>query len=226
MRSSLKCVAFFVALNSCDIRRGVGVHRAADVDHQDHVRVRPARRAGDDLDLAGVAGGRVDGGGDVELVGRPLPDERPQPAQGHLELADVQRHIRPVAAVAPGVGHVDRRAPTAGGPGAQARRQRARPDRRARCRRCQSSRARRRGARSARAGAAGTRPGARRGRAGHRRAVRRRPARRARPPRRATRASRRTCSGCRGTPRRRPGRTRRGAPRGGSGSRGPRGSSR
>ena len=48
---------------------------------------------------------------DVELVVRALADERAQPAQGHLELADVQGHVGPVAAVAAGVGDVDGGAP-------------------------------------------------------------------------------------------------------------------
>ncbi len=70
------------------------------------MRVGPAGRSGHDLDLPSVAGGGVDRGGDVQLVGGALAHEGPQPAQRHLQLTDVQGHVRAVAPVAPRVGDV------------------------------------------------------------------------------------------------------------------------
>ena len=74
-------------------RLEVRIHRAADVHEQQQADVVAPRRAEDELDLAGVAAGLVDGVVEVELGVLADAGELAQPAQRHLHLPQVERRI-------------------------------------------------------------------------------------------------------------------------------------
>ena len=88
----------------------VRVHRAAGVHQQQHPHLVAALPAPLDVEQAAVVGRRLDGGVEVELVGRQLVAGREvaQAAQGQLELAHAQGGVGAVALVAALLGHLDR----------------------------------------------------------------------------------------------------------------------
>src|SRR5207244_13539789 len=59
----------------------VRIHRAAHVEQQEDAQIRSARRTQLDLQLAGAAGGGVDGARQVDLVGGDLAHDRAQAPQ-------------------------------------------------------------------------------------------------------------------------------------------------
>ncbi len=88
----------------------VRVHRAADVHEQQQADVVAARRAEDQLDLAGVAAGLVDGLVEVELRLLSLAGELAQAAQRDLHRAHVERVVGAVVLEAALLGDLHRRA--------------------------------------------------------------------------------------------------------------------
>jgi hypothetical protein len=87
---------------------GVGVHRAADVHHEDDARVGAPRGAGHDLELACVLRRSVDRLLEIELALGALAREGPQLAKGELDLPHVEDDVAAVALVGARVGRLDR----------------------------------------------------------------------------------------------------------------------
>ncbi len=86
------------------------VHRTADVEEQQHLDRVVALRAEMQVEPAGVARGAVDGGVEVEFLGRALARELAQLAQRHGDVARAQLdRIVEVGVVAP-LPHLDRAA--------------------------------------------------------------------------------------------------------------------
>ena len=85
-------------------------HRPADIDEQQQLdRVVPLRHQLQ-IEPAGIVRGRFDGAVEIELVGRPLARELPQPAQRQLDVAGAELdRVVEIAELAP-VPHLDRAA--------------------------------------------------------------------------------------------------------------------
>ena len=88
----------------------VGVHRAAGVHQQQHPYLVAALPAPLDVEQAAVVGRRLDGGVEIEFVGRQLVAGREvaQTAQRKLELTHAQGGIGAVGLVTALLGHLDR----------------------------------------------------------------------------------------------------------------------
>ena len=85
----------------------VVVHRAADVEEQQHLhRVVPLRDHAD-VEQAAVAGRRADGVVEVELLRRPLAREAPELAEGHLHVPGPDLHRVVEVPELPAVPHLD-----------------------------------------------------------------------------------------------------------------------
>ena len=91
-------------------RLEVRLHRAADVHEQQQAHVVAPRRAEDQLDLAGVPAGLVDGLVEIELGGVAAARQLAQAAQCHAQLPRVERHVGAVVLEAPLFGDLHRRA--------------------------------------------------------------------------------------------------------------------